>query len=368
MGNGDILMLTKEIANAIVQETSIRLDRNINIMDKDGFIIASRDASRLHTVHGGAVEVLTTGNSLTIYPTQASRWEGSIPGINLPILFNKDIIGVIGITGNPDELESVGELVKMTTELMIQQAFITSQLEWKQRTKEMVIEQLLLPNPTYKTIQKGLEMLEINLLPPFMAVTIQLHQLTIQKQELIDKIEQFFGYHHAIAGFSSLNHLFIVVSHMEEQVAVKQMKTLQSFLQKQRTTFTLSYSLPFKELNQFHQAYLDCELALTMTDKENALISFSQFEVKALLHQMNSDLRERFSNRVLHDINDTHTITLKTFFENDLNIQKTADALFLHRNTLLYRLNAIVDKTGYNPKTFNDSLILQVALWIKELN
>ncbi|WP_186370780.1 CdaR family transcriptional regulator [Shouchella miscanthi] len=360
-------MLTKEIANAIVQETSIRLDRNINIMDKDGYIIASRDAARLHTVHGGAVEVLNTGNSLTIYPTQANRWEGAIPGINLPILFNKDMIGVIGITGNPDELKAVGELVKMTTELMIQQAFITSQLEWKQRTKEMVIDQLLNHSPSYKTIQQGLEMLDVQLLPPFIAVAIQLHQLTIQKQELIDKIEQLFGHHHAIAGFISLNQLVIVVSNMDEDHAVKQMTSLQSLLQNRQTTFTISYSLSFEELNQFHQAYSDCELALTMTDKANAIISFSQFEIKALLHQINHALRERFSSRVLNDLNDTQTLTLKTFFENDLNIQKTADALFLHRNTLLYRLNTIVNRTGYNPKTFNESLILQVALWMKEL-
>ncbi len=59
------------------------------------------DESRLHTVHEGAVEVLKSGETLTIYPDQGEAWKGSEPGINLPIVFHENIIGVIGVTGDP---------------------------------------------------------------------------------------------------------------------------------------------------------------------------------------------------------------------------------------------------------------------------
>ncbi|GAA0323047.1 sugar diacid recognition domain-containing protein [Oceanobacillus sp. FSL W7-1293] len=361
-------MLTKEIANAIVRETSLRLNRNVNIMDMNGEIIAALDETRLHTVHEGAVEVLSSGETLSIYPEQGDSWQGSEPGINLPIVFQDTIIGVIGVTGNPDEMEDIGELVKMTTELMIDQEFITSQLEWKQRTKEMVIDQLLKSNASHKTIQQGLEMLKIELTPPFMAFVIQIDTLTIQKQELIQKIERLFGKRPAIAGFINLNQLFIAVSEMEEIEAVRKVEALQALFHKLGITFRIANSLAFHELKHFYQAYSDCELALKISEPEIEVISFSQIEVRALLYQLDQTLRERFSRRILNGLDETQAMTLKAFFANDLNIQKTADALFLHRNTLLYRINSITRETGYNPKIFNDSLILQVALWIHEQN
>lgn len=359
-------MLTKEIANTIVRETSLRLHRNINIMNIKGEIIAALDESRLHTVHEGALEVLNSGETLIIYPNQGEAWEGAEPGINLPIVFHDNIIGVIGVTGDPKEMEDIGELVKMTTELMIDQEFITSQLEWKQRTKEMVIDQLLKSSASHKTILQGLDMLKIELTPPFMAFVIQIDKLTIQKQELIQKIEHLFGNRHAIAGFISLNQLFIAAPEIEETEALQKVELLQALFHKLHVKFRMAYSLAFHELKQFHQAYSDCVLALKISDPKIEIISFSQIEVRALLYQLDRTLRERFSKRILKGLDETQATTLKAFFANDLNIQKTADALYLHRNTLLYRINNIISETGYNPKIFNDSLILQVALWIHE--
>ncbi|GGP14725.1 CdaR family transcriptional regulator [Oceanobacillus neutriphilus] len=361
-------MLTKEIANAIVRETSLRLKRNVNIMDIDGVIIATQDTERLNTVHEGAVKVLKNGEALAIYPDQGEVWEGSEPGINLPITFHDNIIGVIGITGNPDEMKHIGELVKMTTELMIDQEFITSQLEWKQRTKEMIIDQLIKTSSSQKAIQQGLDMLKMELTPPFMAFVIQIGNLTIQKQELIQKIESLLDKQPAIAGFINLNQLFIAAPEFEEAEALRKIKTMQELFHKLHIKFRIAYSLPFHKLNQFHQAYSECELALKISDPETEIISFSQIEVRALLYQLDQTLREKFSKRILKNFDEMQAITLKAFFANDLNIQKTADVLFLHRNTLLYRINKITSETGYNPRIFNDALILQVALWINEQN
>lgn len=46
-----------------------------------------------------------------------------------------------------------------------------------------------------------------------------------------------------------------------------------------------------------------------------------------------------------------------------MNIQQTADDLYLHRNTLIYQLSKIEKETGYDPKRFKDALTLQLALW-----
>ena len=57
--------------------------------------------------------------------------------------------------------------------------------------------------------------------------------------------------------------------------------------------------------------------------------------------------------------------TLQRYYDNDMNAQKTADDLFLHRNTLNMRLNKIRDLTGYAPQRFRDALVLRMALILR---
>ncbi|MDQ8736189.1 sugar diacid recognition domain-containing protein [Paenibacillus sp. LHD-38] len=160
-------MLTREIAETIVKETMNRLNRNINIMDKTGIIISSGDPTRIKQVHEGALEVIRTGKPIIITSENTVQWEGTLTGINLPIEFQNKIIGVIGITGEPKEVEEFGGLVKMTTELMIKQSFLALQMEWKQRTTEMIIEVLIKAEPDFEAIDHWLNLLHIQLSPPY---------------------------------------------------------------------------------------------------------------------------------------------------------------------------------------------------------
>ena len=54
--------------------------------------------------------------------------------------------------------------------------------------------------------------------------------------------------------------------------------------------------------------------------------------------------------------------TLNSLFENDLNVSKTARALFMHRNTLIYRLNKVRSVTGLDPCSFGDAVTLLILL------
>ncbi|MFC3040780.1 CdaR family transcriptional regulator [Virgibacillus xinjiangensis] len=359
-------MLTRKIARAIVRETSKRIHRNINIMDVDGRIIATRDNSRIDSLHEGALHVLDSGEPLLIHPGDSADWEGAQPGINLPILFKENIIGVIGITGDPAEMEDIGALVKMTTELMIKQEDIASQMEWKQRTTEMVIEQLLSKQPSYSDIERGLSRLDFQLTAPFMSILIEVSDWAVTNRTLIERLETAVGTDTCLAGFISVHRLFIGITDMDKVTAGTFITPIQETLHDLGIPFRLSYSLPFTNIEGFHQSYLDCDLALRLSSPEKEIIPFTQMEVKALIHQLDKKMASRFSRRVLPHLSESAARTLDMFFRHNLNLQKTADALYVHRNTLIYRIHKIAEETGHDPRNFEDALILQVALWIRE--
>lgn len=367
VGEDTVIMLTTKIAQEIVRETSLRLQRNINIMDVDGIIIATKDTSRIGLIHEGAIEVLRSGNTLIIDAEENKNWEVAQPGVNLPIVFQEETIGVIGITGDPDEMKDVGELVKMTTELMIKQEFIASQQEWRQQTKDMIVGELLKIDPSYGQIQRGLSLLKFDLHPAFLTILIDITERSISNQALIQKLENSIGTSNGIVSFINIHRILITFSGFDENEVNHSVDRIYKAMKKTDIVFKMAYSLPFHKLEKFRQAYLDCDLTLQISQDSEELVSFTNIEVKSLIYQLDETLAKRFSNRIFKDgDNAVRSKTLKAFFTNDLNIQKAADELYVHRNTLIYRLNKFTKDTGYDPRKFDDALNLQVSLWIAE--
>lgn len=355
-------MLNTKIANEIVNETSVRVNRNINIMNTKGIIISSIDKKRLGTIHQGAIEVLKTKKNLSVYSQQ--KWKGTQPGINLPIKFMGEIIGVIGITGVPDELENIGELVKMTTELMIKQNYLELQTEWKQHTREVLIDQLLKKEPSISIIEKNKNLLGLNLKPPFISILIRISEREISNRKITQLIEENINVSQSIIGFINVNDLIITFSDTSGKEANHQIENLYKLLKDLNVQFRMSKSLPFSQLIQFDKAYNECEITMKISNPTVDFVSFSMLESKSLIYQIEDTIAERFSNRVLQNIDEQQISTLESFFSNNLNIQKTSEETFIHRNTLIYRLDKIIETTGYNPKNFEEALILQIAIWI----
>jgi carbohydrate diacid regulator len=356
-------MLTRAIAIEIVKETSLLLKRNINIMNEQGIIIASGDLKRIDDIHEGALEVLKSGRTLTIKPDQDGVWKGAQPGINLPIVFQNQVVGVLGITGNPDEISNLAGIVKMTTELMIKQEFITSQMEWQQRTKEMIIEELLKVSPSYSNIERGLNLLDFKLQPPFIIHIIHMTERSIPNNRLIERLEKTAGEKNALIGFININRLLIAFCGYDSIKASKNLDKIYQELKTLKVNFRLAYSTPFHTLNKFNQSYLDCDLALEISEETHDLVSFAELESKSLIYKIDRTAAEKFTNRIMSKSLIKYRETLEIFFKKNLNIQHTANELFIHRNTLIYRLNKIEEETGYDPKCFKDALTLQLALW-----
>lgn len=109
------LQLSHELAQAIVMRTQPTLGLNVNIMDERGVIIGSGNPDRLFSFHAGARQVLATGEPLTLTPEDAARFPGSQAGVNLPVRLQGKVVGVVGITGLPEQVAGYGRLLQTST-------------------------------------------------------------------------------------------------------------------------------------------------------------------------------------------------------------------------------------------------------------
>ncbi|WP_286884956.1 CdaR family transcriptional regulator [Aneurinibacillus sp. UBA3580] len=360
-------MLTEKMAGEIVRQTMIRLKRNINIMDHSGTIIASGDPERVNRIHEGALEVLSTGKPVVIYENSQKYWQGAQPGINLPITFQNRIIGVIGITGKPEEIAEFGELVKMSTEMMITQSFLTSQLEWKQRLKERIFEELTSANPRQEFIEQRLNLLNIRLEPPFQVALVEIEENPFTNQELIQRMEETLGGTQVLPGFVSANRLFILTSHMTEKEVRKKLQSMQSVLRYLHLPFRIGLGTSVSQQEDIRLSLEEAKWALLLGQKEQSFISYPEIETKAFLDRLDEQVKQKYISRVLAHLSERMLNTLEVFFDCNLNIGEAAKKLYIHRNTLVYRLKKINQETGYNPQVFQDAVSLQLAVWMYRL-
>ena len=98
-------MLLEDLAKELVPVTSELLGgRTLNVMNTSGIIIASTEKERIGTFHQGALEAVQTGRTVNITKEQVSRYAGAKEGCNMPLRLNGEIIGAVGIYGNPEEI------------------------------------------------------------------------------------------------------------------------------------------------------------------------------------------------------------------------------------------------------------------------
>jgi carbohydrate diacid regulator len=127
-------------------------------------------------------------------------------------------------------------------------------------------------------------------------------------------------------------------------------------------------------LRDLAKAYKEAQIAIEVGkvfDTEKYVINYENLGIGRLIYQLPTTLCEMFLQEVFKknpiDALDKETLfTIHKFFENNLNVSETARKLFVHRNTLVYRLEKIKKITGLDLREFDDAITFKVALMVKK--
>lgn len=106
-------------------------------------------------------------------------------------------------------------------------------------------------------------------------------------------------------------------------------------------------------------------------DTEKDIVNYEHLGIGRLIYQLPTTLCKKFLDEVfkrgsLEKLDEDTINTIQKFFENSLNISETARKLFVHRNTLVYRLDKIQKNTGLDLREFEDAIIFKVAMMVKK--
>jgi carbohydrate diacid regulator len=402
------MRITHKLAQNIVDRTMNILGKNINIMDENGVIIGSGDKSRLNQFHEGAAQVIKEGKKLEIYSKDINHLVGAKPGINLPIEYNNKIIGVVGITGEPNEVTPFGEVIKMTVEMMLQQEFLLKELQLEQQARENFIQDMIsgrIGNDSDLFITRG-QIVGYDILIPRVALVMDIYQFgkTAQKSfQTFRGLKEGEIYLQRLKNdvVKTIQGIFInspqeIVSYLggDRFVVLKtinlkdlaEMARKNIFLIGEKIKNTISQRMKFKVtigIGEYHEgirglnkSFKEATQALdvgTRLEGAGDIYYINDLGIGRLLAEIRNNTQREIIRNTFYStkdkrgkkMNDILLDTLKSFFDNNLSISKTAQAIYAHRNTLLYRLRRIKEITGLDPKKFDDAMQLRMALKMK---
>ena len=169
----------------------------------------------------------------------------------------------------------------------------------------------------------------------------------------------------------------IVVKDLAESDATKEIektaKTLAGFLQKEGVKgVRISYGTVVHEIKEVSRSYKEAKMALDVGKiffDDRDIIAYSELGIGRLIYQLPIPLckmfiKEIFGTKSPDEFDEETLTTIYKFFENSLNVSETSRQLFIHRNTLVYRLDKLQKSTGLDLRVFEDAITFKIALMV----
>ena len=134
----------------------------------------------------------------------------------------------------------------------------------------------------------------------------------------------------------------------------------------------VSFGTPVQELKDVSKSYKEAKMALDVGKifyAEKKVAAYSTLGIGRLIYQLPVNLcrifiHEIFGDNVPSELDEETLTTINKFFDNNLNVSETSRQLFVHRNTLVYRLEKIQKTTGLDLRNFDDALTFKIALMV----
>lgn len=374
-------LLSRELAKSIVKRTMSVVNYNINIMNENGVIIASGNKERVGTIHEGSIIALQRKSEFNVSENESKKLQGVHPGTNIVIEFRNKIVGVIGITGKPKEVIGYAKLIKMTAEMMIEQEHVIKELEWNNRIKEEMILALIYNKPdSVILLDEYIKKFKLQYNSPMNVFIIELNSNdSSAKTELdisgrvINILEGVFKESLACV----VNSKTIVLLHKCSSHNNKYedyTEKLKKLNEKIKNEIEIDTKIAAGKIqNKLLEIYKSFDIAnetLTfgkkMHTKDNIYI-FETLKYDMLFSQNSAkwkinELKETYEFIALHDKSKALRETLKVLIEENGELNNVANRLFIHRNTLSYRLDKIYKLTDRNPRKYTDLFWLYSAI------
>jgi len=336
-------------------------NRPVGVVDPDGLVVASSDLSQIGTNLGFKTSMFEDNNELTIKhsgKTFKSLGTGT----------QEDYI--VFATG---EDEFARTLCIMASIAICEAGIYFEENHDKRTFVKSIISENILPGDIYMRAK------ELRFLPDVARGVLVVRLDGAANLSAVELLQEMFP---------EKQHDFIIATGDTDIVIIKELppagdvkymtKLADSVRQKIKDNLSvksvIGIGTPSRHLRELADKYKEALISIDIGrvfDADKEIISYETLGIGRLIYQLPTTLCEIFLSEVfkrnpIESLDKETLFTIDKFFENSLNVSETSRKLFVHRNTLVYRLEKIRKITGLDLREFDHAIIFKVALMVKK--
>ncbi len=174
-------------------------------------------------------------------------------------------------------------------------------------------------------------------------------------------------------------HSIILVKELREKETMDEIEKIAKMISDTLSTelnvkVYISIGTVVSDLKDVSRSYKEAKMALEVGkifENDKYIVNYEKLGIGRLIYQLPLSLCKMFIKEVLHgltmdDFDDETLATVNKFFENNLNVSETSRQLYIHRNTLVYRLDKLQKMTGLDLRNFDDAIIFKITLMVSK--
>jgi len=326
----------------IATNLSKLINHNVNIFNNEGIIVGSSDTCRVGKYHSHAYSVIS--GETKDYKVYDLNDESVKPGVNLPVLSDGNIIGGIGITGDPEEVIIFSEILRDSFESLIERKLLKDRQSAQKSYEKQIVLDLLFDLSSDKDIESRLKAIDFkrqkhNVLVKFYQCRINCKEIFSEVNCLEAKMDDKLVYVLSSNSKRSLDNAIEEIKQKDMSAIVSDIVDFE-FLKEE-----------YKILNFIEQ----------YTRGKEGFYYTKDYKLSSFLYSLDYSKYDFYEAEGIIR-NDSLVETFLAYVDNNLSLVHTSEKLFIHLNTLKYRIKRIEELTGCSLHNVDDILKLKLSI------
>lgn len=362
--------ISKETAGQIVESVKEVCGCNINFISASGEIMASTDPERIGTYHEAGYQAAQTGHTLEVSDDQS--FHGTQMGVNMPVLWHEEIVAVIEISGQPDEVRKYAALTQKICRLILREWELGLQSRNGRDEIDYFVRSLIHGVPLNSDfIRDFMEKKKLQKEDRYITICVSMEERCTPEDSFMveEDIRKTFGSSgNSLYTYEYPNKYILI---MEEERA-RSYSFLYHVLAREFSSLLKIGIGGAHSLVHQNRSYQEAETAVKALRRfprmeERIIADYRNLDLEVLLDAVPEEKAKEFSHKVLGKLSKKEMEVLKTYLDCGCRLKEAANELFIHENTMKYQLRKICEETGLNPKTFDDAVVLSLAMRLSEV-
>ena len=369
----------------LVELSGRLIGEKVLITDTAGIIIGCTDTERLGELHEASLDVMQTGLSNSHDNNAASSLRGTFAGITLPLEYENRVVGSVGITGDPERVVQYGQMIRAFIEMILRFRAGQRQLVVRDRESLNLIREILYFNGAEDQetrISGQANAIGYDLAAPYAALVVQTEEKPEDPDILQNTVVQVFDPVTNIVGAFSPGQVIVLADHAagghdtaDISRLLDQCRKLHENLEKVlNTPCVIGIGGAASGIPDLQEACRDAlftaHTAMRMNPRP-AVLSAEEVALERIISKIPDKTYSHAASRameIIRDQKDAEEIKqmIVTWCQQGFSVSDTARALFIHKNTLLYRMERLQRLTGYDLRVFRDALTLYLMIGMQQ--